>query len=97
MTNGDDKPATEPTHLILSASLEDSICFSRIYNNRAAESVLHAANTFIALLTELADVIVGVGLWHGRDGHEWAAVPPKGLAEDVLSQVDLRGPQILQF
>lgn len=81
----------------LSQSLEDSICFSRIYNHRAAESGLLAANTFITLLTELADVIVGVGLWHGRDSHKWAAVPSKGFTEDLLSQVDLRGPQILQF
>lgn len=59
--------------------------------------VFRVQPTFTALLTELADVIVGVGLWHGRDRHKWAAVPPKGFTEDVLSQVDLRGPQILQF
>lgn len=71
--------------------------FSRIYDNRPAKRVPHAADTFTGLLTELADVIVGVGLWHGRDSEEWAVVPPKCFTEDVLSEIDLRGPQILQF
>lgn len=72
-------------------------CFSKIYNDRTAKRVPHATDTFTDLLTKLADVIVGVGLWHGRDSEEWAVVPPKGFTEDVLSEIDLRGPQILQF
>lgn len=51
----------------------------------------------MGLLTKLADVIVGVGLWHGCDSNQWAAVSPKCFTEDVLSEIDLRGPQILQF
>lgn len=81
----------------ISKLFNDSVCFPRIYNIHAAKSVVHVADTFTGLLTKLADVIIGVGLWHGRDSDEWAAVPPKCFTEDVLSQIDLRGPQILQF
>ena len=53
--------------------------------------------TLIHLLTKLTDVIIGVGLRHGSDGEKWAAVPAEGFTQYVLSQVDLRCPQILQF
>lgn len=52
---------------------------------------------YIDLLTKLTDVVIGVGLRHGSDGEKWAAVPPQGFTQDVLSQIDLRGPQRLQF
>lgn len=81
----------------ISKLFNDSVCFSRFYDNNAAKRVVHVADTFTGLLTKLADVIVGVGLWHSRDSDEWAAVPPKCFTKDVLSQIDLRGPQILQF
>lgn len=68
-----------------------------MFDNHAAKSVLHATTTFTVLLTKLADMIIGVRLWHGRDSDEWAGVPPKCFTEEVLSQIDLRGPQILQF
>lgn len=48
-------------------------------------------------LTELADVVVGAGLWHGSDGEEGARVASQGLAQDVLSEIDAGGPQRLQF
>lgn len=42
-------------------------------------------------------MVNGVRLRHGSDGEKWAAVPPQGFTQDILSQIDLRGPQSLQF
>lgn len=53
--------------------------------------------TYNDLLTELADMIIRVGLRHGSDGKEWAAISSQGFTQVVLSQVDLRCPQSLQF
>lgn len=42
-------------------------------------------------------MVNGVGLWHGSDGEKWAVVPTQGITQDILSQIDLRGPQSLQL
>lgn len=49
------------------------------------------------LLTELTDVIIRIGFRHGSDSEKGAAVSPQSLTEDILSQVDLGGPQSLKF
>lgn len=48
-------------------------------------------------LTELADVVIGVGLRHGSDGEQGAGVAAQGFAQDVLPEIDAGGPQGLQF
>lgn len=48
-------------------------------------------------LTELADVVIGVGLWHGSDGEEGARVAAQGFTQDVLPEIDAGRPQSLQF
>lgn len=49
------------------------------------------------LLTKLTYVIIGIGLWHGSDCEKGTGVSPQGFTQDILSQVDLWGPQSLQF
>lgn len=49
------------------------------------------------LLTELTDMITGFGLGHGSDSKKWTGVSTKGLTQNVMSQVDLRGPHSLKF
>lgn len=48
-------------------------------------------------LTKLADVVIGVRLWHGSDGEEGARVASQGFTQDVLPEIDAGGPQRLQF
>lgn len=49
------------------------------------------------LLTKLVDVITGLGLGHGSDCEEGAVVSSQGFTQYILSQVNLRCPQIFQF
>lgn len=71
-------------------------CSSTMNENPAAE-IVPPAHRPTLILTELTDVIIGVGLRHGSDGDKGAAVSPQSFTKDVLSQVDLRGPQSLQL